>query len=53
MKTLAKDSKLTPEQEQAVKDLIAKAEKAAGDAAAKVQGEVRKTADDLKNSSSK
>lgn len=50
MKTLAGNAKLTPEQQQAVSDVVAQVEKAVADAAAKAKGEATKAADDLKKS---
>jgi hypothetical protein len=50
LKALGNNAKLTPEQQQAIKDVMAQVEKAVADAAAKVQGEAGKAADDLKKS---
>lgn len=46
LKKLAEDAKLAPEQQQAVKDIMAKVQSAIGDAAGKVAGEAGKVADD-------
>ena len=46
LKKLAEDAKLTPEQQQAVKDIIAKVQSAIGDAAGKAAGEAGKVPDD-------
>jgi hypothetical protein len=48
LKTLASNAKLTPEQQQAVKDVVAQVEKAIADAAAKATGEATKAMDDAK-----
>ncbi len=50
LKTLASNAKLTPDQQQAVKDVVAQVEKALADVAAKAKGEASKAADDLKKS---
>jgi hypothetical protein len=47
LKTLGGNAKLTPEQQQAVKDLIAKVQAALTDAAAKVSGDASKSAGDM------
>jgi hypothetical protein len=44
LKTLASNTKLTPEQQQAVKDIMAQVEKAIADAAGKAAGEASKAA---------
>jgi hypothetical protein len=46
LKTLASNTKLTPEQQQAVKDIMAQVEKAIADAAGKAAGEASKAAGD-------
>jgi len=50
LKTLAGNAKLTPEQQQSLKDLMAQVQKAITDAAAKATGDATKAADDLKQS---
>ncbi len=50
LKTLAGNAKLTPEQQQSLKDLMAQVQKAITDAAAKATGDATKAADDLKKS---
>jgi hypothetical protein len=46
LKTLAGNAKLTPEQQQAIKDVMAQVEKAIADAAAKAADAAGKAADD-------
>ena len=48
LKTLAGKAKLTPEQQQAVKDVMAQVQKALTDAAGQAASGASKTADDLK-----
>jgi len=48
LKTLASNAKLTPEQQQAVKDVLAQVEKAVADAAAKATEAAGKSLDDAK-----
>jgi hypothetical protein len=50
LKALASNVKLTPEQQQAIKDVAAQVEKAIADMAAKAKGEANKAVDDLKKS---
>ena len=50
LKNLANNAKLTPEQQQTVKDVMAQVEKAVSDVAAKATGDATKAADDLKKS---
>jgi hypothetical protein len=50
LKSLASNAKLTPDQQQAVKDVMAQVEKVIADLAAKAKGEAAKAADDLKKS---
>lgn len=50
LKTLAGNAKLTPEQQQSIKDVVGQVEKAIADVAAKAKGEATKAADDLKKS---
>jgi len=47
LKTLASNAKLTPEQQQAVKDVMAQVQKAITDMATSAQGDANKTATDL------
>ena len=47
LKTLASNAKLTPEQQQAIKDVMAQVEKAIADAASKAAGEANKAMKDL------
>ena len=47
LKKLADDAKLTPEQKQAIKDLMEKVQKALADAAGKVTTEASKAVDDV------
>jgi hypothetical protein len=48
LKNLASNAKLTPEQQQAIKDVTAQVQKVITDMAASVKGEASKAADDLK-----
>ena len=50
LQTLASNAKLTPEQQQAVKDVIAQVQRAISDAASKVASGAGKSVDDLKKS---
>jgi uncharacterized lipoprotein YajG len=50
LQTLAKNAKLTPEQQQAIKDVMAQVQKAITDAAGKAVGEASKSLDDMKKS---
>ncbi len=50
LNTLASNAKLTPEQQQAVKDVVAQVEKVVADAAANAKGDATKAVDDLKKS---
>lgn len=50
LKTLAEKGKLTPEQEQAIKDVMAKVQQFVTDAANKAAGEANKAVGDLQNS---
>jgi hypothetical protein len=47
LKTLASNVKLTPEQQQAIKDVMAQVEKAISDAAGKAAGEAGKAMKDM------
>ena len=47
LKTLASNAKLTPEQQQAIKDVMAQVEKAVADAASKATGEGDKAMKDI------
>jgi hypothetical protein len=47
LKTLASNAKLTPEQQQAIKDVMAQVEKAIADAASKTAGEASKAVKDV------
>ena len=50
LQTLAKNAKLTPEQQQAIKDVLAQVEKAIADNAAKGSAEAGKAVNDLQKS---
>jgi len=50
LKTLASNAKLTPEQQQAVKDVMAQVQTAVTEAAAKMKDQVTKGAEDLQKS---
>ncbi len=50
LQTLAKNTKLTPEQQQAIKDVIAQVEKVLADTAAKGAADAGKAASDLQKS---
>jgi len=50
LKSLVSKAKLTPEQEQAIKDVMAQIEKVVADAAKKAVGDAQKAADDLTKS---
>ncbi len=50
LKTLASNAKLTPEQQQAIKDVMAQVQKAITDMAGKAQGDASKTVDNLQKS---
>ena len=50
LQTLASNAKLTPEQQQAVKDVMAQVQKAISDTAGKAVSAAGKSVDDLKNS---
>jgi hypothetical protein len=47
LKTLAGNAKLTPEQQQAIKDVMAQVQQAVADAAAKVKGDASKAMGDM------
>ena len=47
LKTLASNAKLTPEQQQTIKDVMAQVEKLVADAASKAAGEVSKAMPDV------
>ncbi len=47
LQTLAKNAKLTPEQQQAIKDLMAQVQAAITDAAGKAAGDASKAASDM------
>jgi DNA-binding NtrC family response regulator len=48
LKKLAENAKLTPEQQRAIKDVLAQVEKAIGEAANKAAGEATKAVQDVK-----
>jgi hypothetical protein len=50
LKTLASNAKLTPEQQQAVKDVMAQVQKAISEAASKAAGEANKAVKELPKS---
>lgn len=50
LKTLAGNAKLTPEQQQAIKDVMAQVQTAIASMATKVQGDASKAADNLQKS---
>ncbi len=50
LKTLASNAKLTPEQQQAIKDVMAQVQQALTQAATKVQGDATKAVGDLQKS---
>jgi len=50
LKSLASNAKLTPEQQQAIKDVMAQVQKAVADMATKAQGEASKAVDSLQKS---
>ena len=50
LQTLASNAKLTPEQQQAVKDVMAQVQQAISNAAGKIASEAGKSVDDLKKS---
>ncbi len=50
LKTLASNAKLTPEQQQAIKDVMGQVQQAITDMATKAQGAAGKAADDLQKS---
>ena len=47
LKTLANNAKLTPDQQQAIKDVVTQVEKLIADAASKVSGEASKAVQDV------
>jgi prophage DNA circulation protein len=49
LKTLASNAKLTPDQQQAIKDLMAQVQKAVTDAAGKAAGDATKAVKDMPN----
>ncbi len=53
LQTLARHAKLTPEQQQAIKDVMAQVQKAITDAATKAVGDAGKSLDDAKKAFSK
>lgn len=53
LKTLASNAKLTPEQQQSIKDVMAKVQQSIADVASKAGAEATKGVDDLKKSISK
>ena len=53
LKTLASNAKLTPEQQQSIKDVMAQVQKTITDKVAQAQGEASKTVDSLQKSLTK
>lgn len=50
LKTLASNTKLTPEQQQAIKDAMAQVQQSMSDQASKMAGDASKSLDDMKKS---